>query len=60
MTEQELKQITQWIKEATNKPDADENIALILKLAGNSFTEERLKLLTVPPSRMDKQENKRE
>ena len=60
MTEQELKQITQWIKEATNKPNADENIALILKLAGNSFTEERLKLLTVPPSRMDKQENKRE
>ena len=60
MTEQELKQITQWIKEATNKPDADENIALILKLAGNSFTEERLKLLTVSPSRTDKQENKRE
>ena len=60
MTEQELKQITQWIKEATNKPDADENIALILKLAGNSFTEERLKLLTVPPSKTDRQENKRE
>ena len=60
MTEQELKQITQWIKEATNKPDADENIALMLKLAGNSFTEERLKILTVAPSKTDKQENKRE
>ena len=41
MNQKELEQITQWIKEATTKPNADENIQLILKLASNSITQEK-------------------
>lgn len=45
MNQKELEQITQWIKDATTKPNADENIQLILKLASNSVTEDRVETL---------------
>ena len=45
MNQRELEQITQWIKDATTKPNADENIQLILKLASNSITEDRVETL---------------
>lgn len=48
MNQRELEQITQWIKEATTKPNADENIRLILKLASNSITDDKIKSLISP------------
>ena len=48
MNQRELEQITQWIKEATTKPNADENIRLIFKLASNSITDEKIKSLISP------------
>ncbi len=48
MNQRELEQITQWIKEATTKPNADENIQLILKLAANSITDDKIKSLISP------------
>lgn len=47
-TQRELEQITQWIKEATTKPNADENIQLILKLASNSITQDKVENLVKP------------
>ena len=48
MNQKELEQITQWIKEATTKPNADENIQLILKLASNSITQDKVENLVKP------------
>jgi len=48
MNQRELEQITQWIKEATTKPNADENIQLILKLASNSITQDKVENLVKP------------
>ena len=48
MNQKELEQITQWIKEATTKPNADENIQLILKLALSSITQDKVENLVKP------------
>ena len=55
MTQQKLQLISEWIKDATQKPNADENIHLIIELAVKTLTEERINELVatgqlVPPS----------
>ena len=43
MTEKELSHLTKLIKEVSLSPDADEKIALILKMASESITEDKIK-----------------
>lgn len=43
MTEKELSHLTKLIKEVSLSPDADEKIALILKMASESITDDKIK-----------------